>query len=129
MVAQPERAQTDYGAVAGVRVVDATDTMTALAVEGECDLTTAPELADIARRFIAEGRNVIVDLSEVEFLDASTVRALLEVDAAARARGCTLVVQLGGSGFVGRVLGITGADRKLATAGSRRAAVELLAVA
>jgi anti-anti-sigma factor len=130
MVANPEPVRRAPDVVAAnIRVVRATDTTTALAVEGECDLTTAPGLSDIAQRVIAEGRNLIIDLSDVSFLDASTVRALLDADVAAQQRGCELVVQLGRATFVERVLSITGADRKLVTAATRGAAMALVATA
>ena len=104
MVANPESVRRAPDVVAAnIRVVRATDTTTALAVEGECDLTTAPGLSD-AQRVIAEGRNLIIDLSDVSFLDASTVRALLDADVAAQQRGCELVVQLGRATFVERAL-------------------------
>ncbi len=125
---EPVRRAPDVAA-ANIRVVHATNTTTALAVEGEWDLTTAPGLSDIAQRVIAEGRNLIIDLSDVSFLDASTVRALLDADVAAQQRGCELVVQLGRATFVERVLSITGADRKLATAATRGAALALVATA
>ena len=126
MVAEPDRLQTAPAAfAASIRVVHATGSTTAVAVNGECDLTTAPELTRVAQQAIAEGRNVIIDLSEVSFLDVAMVRSLLTAHAAALERGCELVVQLGENTFAERVLSITGADRKLATAVTRRAAMEL----
>jgi anti-anti-sigma factor len=129
MVAEPQRLTpgSPDPLAARVRIVEETDTITALAVEGECDLTTAPVLTEIAQRVIGEGRSLVIDLSDVSFLDVAIVRALLEADAAARKRGCVLVVQLDGSSFAGRVLDITGADRTLATAPSLRAALQFVA--
>jgi anti-anti-sigma factor len=128
MVALPEQAQTDHRHFgARVRVVDETDTTTAVVVDGECDLTAAPELTEIARRVIGEGRNLIIDLTDASFIDAATVRTLLTTHAAARERGCDLVVQLGENTFAGRVLSITGADKRLATAVTRRGALQLVA--
>ncbi len=126
MPAQQEPPETVVG---NIRVVQTNDTMTALAVEGECDLLTAPHLTEMAERVIAEGRDLIIDLSEVEFIDAATVGALLDADAAARARGRELVVQLTEATMVQRVLSITGADRRLTIAVTRRDAMELVAVA
>ncbi len=128
MLARPTPAeQAAATAVAAISVAPATDTITAVSLEGEWDLTTAPELIAIAQRLTAQGQHLIIDLSEVTFIDASTVRALLEADRLARERGCDLVVQLGGAGFAERVLGITGADRRLATAATRRAALQFVA--
>jgi anti-anti-sigma factor len=131
MVANTMPAQQDLSknVVDRIRVVQTTDTISALAVEGECDLMTAPSLAEIAQRVLAEGKNLIIDLSEVSFLDAATVRALLDADAAAQARGCELVVQLTRATMVERVLSITGADRRLAIAATRRGAMELMPAA
>ena len=95
---------------------------------GRGDPTTAPGLSDIAQRVIAEGRNLIIDLSDVSFLDASTVRALLDADVAAHSAGASSL-----SSSAGRrsqnVLSITGADRKLVTAATRGAAMALVATA
>jgi anti-sigma B factor antagonist len=109
-----------------VRAVQVTETITALAVGGECDLTTAPELAAIAQGVTADGCDLIVDLTDVSFLDASTVRALLESDAAARRHGCMLVVQVDDGAFARRVLAISGADRTLAVAPTLRSAIQLI---
>jgi anti-anti-sigma regulatory factor len=88
---------------------------------------TAPQLIAIATCLTAHGQHLVIDLSNATFLDASMVRALLEADRVARERGRELVVQLGGSGFAERVLGITGADKRLVTANSRRGALQLVA--
>ena len=128
MLARPTPAeQAAATAAPAISVAPATDTITAVSLEGEWDLTTAPELIAIAQRLTAQGQHLIIDLSKVTFIDASTVRALLEADRLARERGCDLVVQLGGAGFAERVLGITGADRRLATAATRRAALQFVA--
>lgn len=48
-----------------------------LALSGELDLATIPELEDSLRRLHADGSRVELDLSCVEFMDASGLHALV----------------------------------------------------
>ena len=47
-----------------------------LALTGELDLATIPELEDRLRRLRAAGNNVELDLSGVEFMDASGLHVI-----------------------------------------------------
>lgn len=84
-----------------------------VAAEGQVDLATAPELATaLARARLNHPREVVVDLTAVDFLDSVGVRVLVE----ATRRAAELDVQLsvrGASGWVARVLEITGVDEFL----------------
>lgn len=87
------------------RVIDGVPT---LAVSGEIDVSTAPALRDRLVALALEGPvTVVVDLSEVTFLDSTALGVL--VSALKRLRedggGLRLVVA---SGSVARVLEITG---------------------
>lgn len=87
-----------------------------VAAEGQVDLATAPELAAALTQSQQNyPREVVVDLTAVDFLDSVGVRVLVE---AAR-QAADLDVQLsvrGASGWVARVLEITGVDEFLRVA-------------
>jgi anti-anti-sigma factor len=82
----------------------------ALVVEGELDLSTAPELERSLLRAEAAATRVVIDLRPVEFIDSTGLAALV----ASRRRHCergaagpALVV---GDGPVRRLLRLTGCD-------------------
>jgi anti-sigma B factor antagonist len=63
-------------------------------VRGEIDLTTAQELTGPIDEAISARRHVVVvDLSEVTFMDSSGLTALVRCSRHADARGSTLVVR------------------------------------
>jgi anti-sigma B factor antagonist len=50
-----------------------------VSVGGEVDLATAPELAAVLERTLADGgRTIVLDLTDVEFIDTSGVGVMLE---------------------------------------------------
>jgi anti-sigma B factor antagonist len=53
------------------------DGIVVVAVSGEVDLCTAPQLAEELRRAQQAGIDVIVDLEQVEFMDCAGLRVLL----------------------------------------------------
>jgi anti-sigma B factor antagonist len=82
------------------------DVGTVVAVAGELDVATAPELAQALAR--AEGE-VTVDLCAATFADPSGLRVLL----AARAEGCPLRVLRRRGGAVARLLTLTDTETLL----------------
>jgi anti-sigma B factor antagonist len=85
-----------------------------LAMKGEHDLSTAPELRRRLDRLRAEGVAIVVDLSPATFIDSSILGVIL--DARRRAADDHLgfaVSQANGGDPVGRVLEITGLRREL----------------
>lgn len=82
-----------------------------LAVSGSVDLTTSASLVGAGLDALLRGSGVALDLSDVDFMDASGISALVELSLAARSRGHTFEI-LATSDPVERVLGLTGlADR------------------
>jgi anti-sigma B factor antagonist len=64
-----------------------------LRVAGEIDLATAPQLAvALDAALTSNGQVVVLDLSDVEFIDTSGVRALLDGRRLATERGKELTV-------------------------------------
>jgi anti-sigma B factor antagonist len=54
-----------------------TDAATELKLRGECDLSSVDELSERLEAAIAGGKTMVVDLSELSFLDSSCLRALI----------------------------------------------------
>jgi anti-sigma B factor antagonist len=63
-----------------------------IAVCGEIDLSNAASLRGLLAPLTAGADELVVDLGEVTFCDTSGLRALLDVNSAARARGHRLVL-------------------------------------
>jgi anti-sigma B factor antagonist len=79
-------------------------------LRGELDLTTAPGLEQRLDRLRRDGhRQIILDLSGLEFLSAAGLTVLLRADQALRALGGRLVLT-GPPRIVRRVFAITGLD-------------------
>ena len=90
---------------------------------GEHDLATRDALHELFRLLVAGNDLVVVDLSQVKFIDASTLETLVHADEAARMKGGRLRLQLGADRAVRRVLEITNLARVLECAASREAAL------
>jgi anti-sigma B factor antagonist len=81
-----------------------------LAVSGEFDLSSIERFEQELER--ADGTaELVIDLSELSFMDSSALRALLKVDASAREEGFELTIVPGP--VAQRLLELTGLDQKL----------------
>ena len=76
-----------------VSVADAGDGARLARVSGEVDLETAPELSRRLRQVVREGRDLVVDLSAVGYIDSSGIAVLVQVLKAAQQAGRRLVLQ------------------------------------
>jgi anti-sigma B factor antagonist len=93
--------------------VDAsTETGTVVRLSGELDLSEAPELQACLSVLFDAGTNVVVDLSELSFLDSSGIGVLIAAHKRAALLERSFVVR-GPSGGVARVLQISGVDQVL----------------
>lgn len=82
-----------------------------VAVRGEVDLYTSPQLRSAIDRLVEDGAvRVLVDLSGVSFMDSSGLGVLVGSLKRSRERGGDLALACG-EGPVLRVLTITGLDR------------------
>ena len=81
-----------------------------LAVPGELDLSTTPDLVAVLDRAGGDGvRRVTLDLHAVAFIDSSALRALVVAGRSLAAGGC--VLEIGPrSDMVSRVLAMTSLD-------------------
>jgi len=79
-----------------------------VAVRGDLDLHTAPELREVLARAIEEGRRrLVVDLTETSYLDSSGLTALVVAHKRVRKLGGQLVV-INVDPSIGRTFEITG---------------------
>ena len=53
-------------------------------LEGELDLTNADEFSELVERELRAGHEVVLDLSQLTFMDSSGLRALIRVAKAGR---------------------------------------------
>ena len=78
---------------------------------GEFDLSNAWQIEDVLLDAIKrEQHDIVVDLTEVEFMDAQLLRALLKARAAATRRDIAFVVVPPAEPSVGRVAGLVDFD-------------------
>jgi anti-anti-sigma factor len=77
-----------------------------LKLSGELDLVGEPVLAQALAK--ANGHPVLIDLSEVAFMDSTGLRALLEGNRRAEAAGGALTLRVRPEGPVARLLDIAG---------------------
>jgi anti-sigma B factor antagonist len=85
-----------------------------LVPRGELDLATAPELERVLLERLEEGKAVVLDLRELEFMDSSGVRVLIAAHAkASEAAGRLTLVRPARGSAVDRILEISGVDEAL----------------
>ena len=58
-----------------------------VAIEGEVDLSSSPKVRDALLECIMDGAAVVVDLSQVAYIDSSGVASLVEAFQNAKSRG------------------------------------------
>jgi anti-anti-sigma factor len=85
-------------------------------VQGELDLSTSPELDQALRNEIGAGRRVVVDLSEIAFIDSTGLNALISALRSSGSNGGSLLVSPSLPAQVRRVLEITGVSKVLPVA-------------
>ena len=89
------------------------DDLVVVTVTGELDLSNRDELAAAAIGLLDDAKKVVIDLSDVTFLDSAAMSALVKIRQEADRLGAEVRLR-GATGRVAEVLGITGLDRWLA---------------
>ena len=112
----PQGLRTDVREAGGVTVI---------ALAGELDADDAPAVRALLLEHTARRRGLVVDVSELAFLDSAGLAALVAAHKAALAGGTGLVLAAP-SATVVKVLSITGLQALLTTAPSVSAALALL---
>lgn len=97
-----------------------------VSVDGELDLHTTPELEQALTTVLSRGgRNVVVDLAGLVFIDSTALAALLRVQPDFRSRGGRLLL-VSEDRRILRTLEITGLDRTFDVEPQLGRAVELV---
>ena len=78
-----------------------------LRLSGELDLVTAPSLRDELARHQADGVRLVLDLSEIAFLDSTGLVLLMEVAREPAAEGWSLALRRDLSPSVARLFQVT----------------------
>jgi anti-anti-sigma factor len=97
----------------GIRVLPTRDGVVRVCVIGEIDLSTAPQLEAALVRELDGAPDLLLDLSEVSFLDSSGLHAIVSAARTARANGGMLVVDSPLPAQARRVIEITGLEELL----------------
>ena len=96
---------------------------------GEHDLSTSEPVEALLGSLIEENELVVVDFSEAEFVDSSTIYALVKSHRAASERGSTFRLQLGTAPIVEKAFELSGMlkcsiasppERRLCATGTRQ---------
>jgi anti-sigma B factor antagonist len=100
-----------------------------LAVRGEIDLFTAPELKQVLAESIEAGRiRIIVDLTETTFLDSTALGVLIGAVKRLRSRDGALAI-VNTDDNIAKTFEITGLDQIFTILGTREEAVEAVGAA
>ena len=83
-----------------------------VAIHGELDVATTPQLCDEVERALASGvTEVVIDCRDLQFLDSNGVGALLDLRGKLADLGGVLIL-FGPMGRVAQTLEVTGLDRE-----------------
>jgi anti-anti-sigma factor len=87
---------------------------TYVSLRGELDLATAPELEQLVNERVDAGREVVVDLRGLDFMDSSGIRVLVAAHARAGRTGTRLiVVRPAPKSAVAKIVEVSGLDGEL----------------
>jgi anti-anti-sigma factor len=75
---------------------------------GEHDLVARQELRELLDSLVEENEVVVANVSQAQFVDSSTIQALIDADALARVWGKTFRLQLGTAAIVRMAFEISG---------------------
>ena len=90
---------------------------------GEHDISTSAQVGELLSSLLEENELVVVDFSEAEFVDSSTIFTLLQARGSALEQGKTLRLQLGTKAIVERAFDLTGVLKRLERVASREEAL------
>ena len=90
---------------------------------GEHDLSTSETVQELLGSLIEENELVVVDFSEAEFVDSSTICTLIKSRKAADERGSTFRLQLGTAPIVERAFELSGVLKVLDCSSTREEAL------
>jgi anti-anti-sigma factor len=92
--------------------VPADDEWVTLSPEGEIDLGREEELARLVKRtWAGTGRNLLIDLKQVSFMDSSGLRWLVKTHQLVKEEGLGFAISIPEDGMIKQLLEITALDR------------------
>ena len=109
-----------------IRVDSEKDGIIAVCLEGDFDLTNAPVLRDHIDRTLESGNDLIIDLSQVTFIDSSVISVLFHGAKAVEGRDQAVVLQVATAPIVERALELVEIERVLPRAHNRPEAIQLI---
>ena len=96
-----------------------------VSVEGELDIATVGQLAESVGVAVADGRHLVLDLSECPFIDSTALAFVLRTHSALDAEGKAMAV-VAGRREVRKLMYLTAIDRSVPVFAQRGDAVALL---
>ena len=111
------------GELQDIRVERPTAHAAVIEFTGEHDLSTSESVEALLGSLIEESELVVVDFSEAEFVDSSTIHALMKSHRAASQRGSTFRLQLGTAPIVEKAFELSGIFELLECARTREEAL------
>jgi anti-sigma B factor antagonist len=112
-----------YDAMTHVHVERPTRGTAVVTFTGEHDLATRDDLSALLDSLVEENDLVVTDFSQAQFVDSTTMFVLVNADAAARARGRKLRLQLGTAAIVRAAFELSGLTKRLDCVHSREEAL------
>jgi anti-anti-sigma factor len=117
---------SDTWRVADIDVDRVAGGVAVITLYGEHDLGSKAELDQKLALLVGAGERVIVDLSEVEYVDSSALNSVVHAAALARQEGLRLTLQFDPESKVARLLEITSLRDHLPCADSREEAIRIV---
>ena len=109
-----------------IRLVDETEDIVALCLEGDLDRTHAAALDASIDRALQSGNDLILDMSEATFIDSSVIQSVVRAAQSAERTRQAIVLQLGTAAIVERVLEIVKIEEVLPRAHDRQEALRVI---
>jgi anti-sigma B factor antagonist len=116
---------SDRAALLTVRIADSPDGCSVVTIAGELDLSTIPKMRRPLLEQIAQRPAVLVDLSELSFIDSSGIGALIQ--ACRSTNGTPMHVVIGRDSQVERIFSIAGVSAAMPIFSDREEALAELA--
>jgi anti-anti-sigma factor len=98
----------------------------ALSLEGEFDLANSHLIREHADKALRDDKHLILDLSQVTFIESSVINSLFTIQRNAQTRRRIAVLQLGTAAIVEHILELSGLERVLPRTKNRTDAIQTI---
>jgi anti-anti-sigma factor len=112
-----------HGVISEVHVEYPTPGSVVVNFNGEHDLVTRDDIAQLLESLIEQHELVVADFSEALFVDSTILHVLVNADATARCKGRTFRLQLGTAAIVHRAFELSGLTTRLDCVQTREGAL------